>query len=134
METKLLEALKESIEHWEKNAKLLSIDDVLLHADTKSSSCALCNYIMPSVNGCGKCPVKQDTGLISCQGTPYDGAANARMSLSSAKRYWDVSKSEEDKAFFRREMDEAVRNWIYFANEEVEFLKSLLPVEDHGEA
>ena len=72
-------------------------------ADEKplAAHCALCKLYAKA--GCESCPVKQRTGKSSCLDTPYYKAGDA----------W----SSKDPVFFRSR-----------AQEELNFLKSLLPV------
>jgi hypothetical protein len=64
-----LEALKGSIEKWEKIVAGTGIDQ-------GSKNCPLCKVFLepdpPGENYCDGCPVKEKTGLKLCYGTPYE--------------------------------------------------------------
>jgi len=93
-------ALKDSIAHWERMRDNKRYE---IHEYPSASDCALCKlFCFGKSYSCGGCPVMKKTGLRLCRNTPFQ------------------------KAFleFHGGTDE---RWIVAANEEIEFLKSLLP-------
>ena len=98
-----LSALKESIEKWKRNADGIS-------TDISSSGCPLCKLFLPSA--CVGCPVTLRTGFHLCTGTPYIAAYRALSSTGLMPR---SVRLEQFKVA---------------AQEEVEFLESLLPPKD----
>jgi hypothetical protein len=107
MKPETLEALKASIEKWERNVEATRFSDVLLGA----SYCPLCNlfYRVMESEPCKGCPVAVKTGEPYCGRTPYE---------------WVVDIYE---AWIMRAA--TVEQWQEAAQVEVDFLKSLLPVE-----
>jgi len=113
MEPKTLQALQESIKHWER-----VVADPL-HEETGVHHCALCKLFYPNNqespmeaflnDPCKGCPIKEKTGAPFCEGTPYDRVAHLGLH----------EKEGTD------EYKEA-------AQEELDFLRSLLPVEVNG--
>jgi hypothetical protein len=104
MDALTLEALKASIAKWERNVAAVTPDDVELGY----MACPLCTLFWD--DDCKGCPVAMKTGKVECDSTPYYDA------------YW------------------AFNNWILLgsssvageafrsaAQDEVDFLKSLLP-------
>ncbi|WP_372570391.1 hypothetical protein [Ruegeria jejuensis] len=71
MDKRTLEALKASIEKWEKNATVERNTEALVGA----ISCPLCKLFMDSC--CRGCPVMERTGKPACDDTPYDDAVEA---------------------------------------------------------
>lgn len=116
MKTKTLEALKASIIKWEKNVEFKKVDDIV----TGVQDCPLCalynNHHIdckykPEKN-CSGCPVKQASGQKYCQDTPY---------YSVVKTISDYEDGDLG--------DEALPIIKGYCEEEVKFLKSLLPTE-----
>lgn len=103
MSPEALEALKKSIEKWEKNAVAEKAED----AKTNASDCPLCDLYFR--NFCHGCPIAAATKKMCCGGTPYEHAF-------IEKEYWLEPGS--DGTAFRAA-----------ARAEVDFLKSLLPEE-----
>lgn len=68
-------ALEECIRHWERNAAVTNLADVLIGLDY----CALCEIFNNRLAnlGCEGCPVKDRTGFRHCFDTPYSLAAKA---------------------------------------------------------
>jgi hypothetical protein len=65
-----LQALKESIKHWERLC--LGHDEPL-----GTKGCALCKKFW-DFHSCDGCPVQARTGLPYCNGTPYESAWRAK--------------------------------------------------------
>jgi len=73
--------------------------------------CPLCfHFAMQGAYGCGGCPIKEKTGVRSCQDTPYQ------------RIYIEVSPNNEtrSKIYVTKELITQTRN-------EVQFLGSLIP-------
>jgi hypothetical protein len=89
MNRKTAAALEDSIAHWRKNAEAKTADEVNIGPD----ACALCDLFnypgRPLAKKCAGCPVTKRTGQILCCGTPYDGAASARLRWFIALRRSD---------------------------------------------
>lgn len=62
-----LNALKESISHWERLAS--GMQDV--GEEPYYSDCALCETFDKNDNNCAGCPVRIATGERDCEGSPY---------------------------------------------------------------
>lgn len=103
MDSKTLKALKASIAKWEKNVEAETPDDVKLGAQ----NCPLCALF--NGNDCEGCPVAERAGAEFCDNTPYSGASIEAVN-------WEYRGSS------REDFQTAARA-------EVDFLKSLLPVE-----
>ncbi len=104
MDSKTFQALKASIEKWERNARVERREDVLIDAD----DCPLCQLFF-SV-GCVGCPVAEAVYDTHCNNTPFQAAVKVWFT-------WDYGTATA--ADFRAA-----------AQAEVEFLKSLLPEGD----
>lgn len=102
-------ALRESIEKWRQKAVATNISEVLLGPKT----CPLCTFYWH--NGCHGCPVFARTGQAACVGTAY-------YSVLAAKSAWYKAELFDTAA-----RDQAVSDFQIYAQEEVEFLESLLP-------
>lgn len=106
MDNKTLEALKGSIKKWE--------GIVAGTVDNKgAANCPLCQlFNTPNKWGqadqCVGCPIMAETGLMGCQDTPYSDYENAE----------DEDPEDEDLQGI--------------AEEELAFLKSLLPQDQTG--
>lgn len=103
MDARTLEALKASIEKWERNARVRSPQNYRLQA----SDCPLCDLFFNKA--CIGCPVMIETGADCCDNSPYRSAVLAH-------RRWMNGEGTVQQARAA-------------AREEVAFLKSLLPVE-----
>ena len=68
MKPETLNALKQSILKWEKNAAVKSWGDVKMAA----GDCPLCQMFWN--RNCAGCPVRDQTGYWRCEYTPYDEA------------------------------------------------------------
>lgn len=107
MDPATLEALRGSIAKWEG----IIAGTV---SDEGAENCPLCLKFNWYVNkdlkqGCHGCPVRQASGLAGCKGTPYE---------EYEEFVYDVSKGTEDDDPEKR---------LRLAQEELDFLKSLLP-------
>ena len=106
MNKRTLKALKKSIEHWRENVQAETPDD----AATGPEECALCNmfwsYLSPTC--CDGCPVKNSTGQVCCEGSPY---IDAQEALSK----WSSKDNQERKIV-----------WQQAAQAELDFLIGLL--------
>ncbi len=101
MDDATLQALKDSIAKWEKNARAECLDNVrmgMLHCPL----CKIFNGRGHRGNDCEGCPVREHTGVQYCYETPY----------------WDADKANDYFQFER---------FLSAARAEVDFLKSLLP-------
>lgn len=124
MKQETLEALQESIEHWEANVEAENWGNV----DMSAVSCALC--AMFALNRrheivCIGCPVQERVKRANCLSTPFHYAAMRLDHWRDSCDRWHVCDDgcEEEGCM---EMRDEFRN---AAREEVEFLKSLLPKE-----
>lgn len=111
MDTKVLEALRASISHWQDNANVIELHG----ASVSSKDCALCKLFLD--NYCRGCPVAEVSGHLFCGNTPYNRAFKTHDVWCATTKYTD----EFDAA--RTEFREA-------AKAELKFLESLLPKED----
>ena len=71
MTPEALEALKKSIEHWERLASGTAREG----EGIRSKSCPLCALYVQ--NFCQGCPVAEQTIATGCAGTPWRGASDA---------------------------------------------------------
>lgn len=108
MDAIALKALRESIAHWERNVAAETPEDVRLGAE----NCACCAAVYDNIESdCIGCPIHEKTGKSYCVGTPYEKA---------------------DVAFFswlHKNTDATRDAWRVAAQAELDFLRSLLPVE-----
>lgn len=104
MDKKTIRALRASIRKWERNAKVKHPDKYLLDSD----DCPLCGLFFH--HDCEGCPVMQKTGRPNCGGTPY-----IKANIACSNWEWQAGPMEEAHAA---------------AQEEVAFLKSLLPEQE----
>lgn len=111
MDARTLTALKASIKHWEENVAAEHPASVTLGI----IACALCAEFRR--NDCNGCPVSVRTRGIACHGTPYGEAQGAYY------RWRDDAPADEA----------AKLAWRKAAQAELDFLKSLLPVEEAAE-
>lgn len=101
MNPETLEALKQSIAHWERKVENPAKEPIgPLH-------CALCQMFLYGDYECRGCPIFETTRMSCCGGTPYASVMDAEDAFSDG----DISLDQ-----FR----EACRT-------ELAFLKSLLP-------
>lgn len=113
MNNETLTALKQSIKHWEENR------DEPIDADASGCACALCELFTRKSGSCDGCPVSEKTDLDSCMGSPWMRANNAHMDyLKVTLDNYTGIPSDIDKA--KAAFKEAAQN-------EIDFLKSLLP-------
>jgi len=104
MKKETLEALEKSIEKWEKIVAGKG-------EDRGRDDCALCKLFRKE--SCVGCPVYAKTGHLGCRGTPYVRWVN----------HHDYKHFDESSEIYEIECSECKR----LAQEELEFLKSLLP-------
>lgn len=71
MDKKTRDVLEYSIEHWEENVASKRPSQVSLGPQ----NCALCRQFLSK--DCVGCPVKESTGSVLCDGSPYDDACVA---------------------------------------------------------
>ena len=112
MDARTLKALKASIEKWEGNARAESPELYL----TSPKDCPLCQLFFAN-GACKGCPIMSRSGYTCCAETPYENAE-------------DIHSTWEDEYYFNAESDKELalaRKARQAAQEEVEFLKSLLP-------
>lgn len=107
MNSKTLNALKQSIAKWDDYTQATHRDEVMLGC----FSCPLCHLFR--VRSCTNCPVKKSTGKMGCQETPYEDAVDA-------KRIWRGSGARA--------------NFVKAAIRERDFLISLLPEGEDWQA
>lgn len=105
MDNTTLEALNESIKHWEENRDAEQHGAVA----TGIKACALCGLFREV--DCKGCPVENKTKQMGCINTPYYAALEA-------KDDWEWADEDESRKA------ETFRD---AAQAEVDFLKSLLP-------
>jgi hypothetical protein len=107
MDERTLIALKMSIQHWEANVAAESPDQPNISGDV----CPLCTlfYDSPIDDYCVGCPVSKKTGMSSCSGTPW-------YEVWKALGNWQYYKNDETKKQYKKR-----------AEQELDFLKSLLP-------
>jgi len=111
-----MNALKESIEHWEKNLTAVSITEV----DVSGQSCALCEKYFNSPKGrCCGCPVALRTKATLCSGTPYMDAFDAYIKWAS------FVKSKLHGLPGHGSVEKYRDEFRVHAKAEVEFLRSL---------
>lgn len=103
MNPETLEALKQSIAHWERKVENPDKEPI------GPEHCALCQMFLlgEDIRQCRSCPVSETTGRSSCFGTPYDSVVSAEFAFENG----DISL-DEYRVTCRTELD---------------FLKSLLP-------
>jgi hypothetical protein len=110
MDPHTLKALQESIAHWDR----LASGNRKYRENVDVDACALCRKFNTPVKDpelkCACCPVFQKTGLKFCLGTPFPAAEK-------------LSDTDELSPLDTDEFREA-------AQDELEFLKSLLPKEE----
>ncbi len=89
MTKKAEEALKASIKHWK--------DDILTYKMTANSrNCPLCTIYNKNDTDCKGCPIRDKTGLATCNGTPYDDYIDADTPHEITKAALDMIKFMED--------------------------------------
>lgn len=103
MEPKTLEALKASIAKWDRNVEAATPEEVRVEGD----DCPLC--VLFFERECVGCPVRMRKVDPYCIGTPYKDAYLTYLG-------WGVGERTREQ-------------YQIAARAEVEFLKSLLPVE-----
>ncbi len=103
------QALKDSIEHWERMMRDPDCGDRLYRDE-----CALCNLFWNPAEACPRCPIGAHTGLGQCMGTPYGQARDALGVYLCAKTYGEANLAPLRRA------------WRESAQEEIDFLRSLL--------
>ena len=122
MDDKTLKALKASIAKWNKNARAMTPWEY----KTNSWDCPLC--VLFIWKNCSWCPVVEKTDRKGCVGTPYEGADDAGKrwrGVVSGDRYYDEGTEGFDDRVMGLRTAARLR-----AKEEVDFLKSLLPVDN----
>jgi hypothetical protein len=117
VDTVALDALQRSIAHWEENVAATRIQDVRIGA----GDCRLCvvfrgNSEVQKPSDCIGCPVAEKTGQIYCRLTPYSNA------LRFFDRAW-ANRATRGPSVYLTCFKQA-------AQEELDFLRSLLPTEE----
>ena len=122
MEVRTLEALKKSIAHWKRMSKFkksASFDK----ESPSSEDCALCTIfarwptktsIYSLSHLCDGCPVYVKTGYRDCGNTPYQAAVRYQTAYKYRPLDYGVPDFDAEK-------------WKKLCNDEIKFLKSLLP-------
>jgi hypothetical protein len=108
MDSRTLEALLLSIEHWRENEA-----SPAEAASTGPDDCPLCELFLK--DRCSGCPIANAVGDFGCRGTPYEAAVASR----------DAAKQSG------RDADQEA--WRAAARAELEFLESLLPRHERVE-
>ena len=116
MKSKTLEALKGSIEKWERIVDGTGVDN-------RADNCPLCQLFYEhderyEHGGCHDCPVRLRTRRDECVGTPYDGWRRALEKVATYNPYEPASVNIDGKR------DPTL---VRAAKAELRFLKSLLP-------
>ena len=119
MKSKTLEALKGSIEKWERIVDGTGVDN-------RADNCPLCQLFYERYEldksgihgGCHDCPVRLRTRRDECVGTPYDGWRRALEKVATYNPYEPASVNIDGKR------DPTL---VRAAKAELRFLKSLLP-------
>jgi hypothetical protein len=105
-----INALNDSIEHWEDNVYYANYQEFNF-VRTGAMSCRCCQYWFE--DNCDGCPIKEFTGAIKCRNTPYQKAALL---------YSTVHKSvEEDESI----IGNFILQFRAAAQVEVDFLKGV---------
>lgn len=105
-------ALKESIAHWER----MRDNPVDCGEAPYADDCPLCRVFwqVPTISAsCCNCPVFSRTRKSGCVGTPYTRAEKVHRGIH-----------------YRLDNPEYMQVWTDSANDEINFLKSLLPQEE----
>jgi hypothetical protein len=107
-ETKI-EALRQSIKHWEENVSAETFGDVSIG----NKSCSLCElYLMnDGLPACRGCPVSEETKDALCAGSPYE-------KVLPRWRIWRDYRTAKSKESFTSA-----------AQQELDFLRGLLEKE-----
>jgi hypothetical protein len=91
-------ALEDSILHWEENAACTNAEEGCIG----STNCALCTLFI--YQGCNGCPVRNHTGKVLCEETPYFDAAQALL-MEEMGLFRDASQDMVDLlTLLRREI------------------------------
>jgi hypothetical protein len=106
-----LTALKASIEHWKRMR-----DSDTQYEKPYSTYCALCSLFIDK--DCRGCPVREATHTNRCQDSPYNAAEIAWH------RYYMPEEYE------REDQEGALKTWREAAQKEIDFLESLIPIEE----
>src|SRR4051812_14473195 len=108
-----LKALKASIEHWKRMR-----DSDTQYEKPYSTYCDLCGLFLQ--NCCQGCPVREATCQRICKGSPYHTAYIAWH------RYFEPEEIDLD--YF--EKGRLKRMWREASQKEIDFLESLIPLEE----
>jgi hypothetical protein len=124
MKSETLEALQKSIIKWEKRADGC-------YSDT-NDYCPLCELFNPhrikaDYSDCRGCPVMESTGKEFCHDTPYIEWYKFNEELEE----YDTLEELEDISKYSEEIKRIKDEFAGAAEQEVRFLKSLLPEVDH---
>ena len=116
MESETEKALRQSIVKWERIAQGVG-------TEKGPKNCALCQRFLE--DDCQSCPVALKGGRDSCGGTPYDVWTRAQQSyrMERLTRIYSLDQLKSAGFLNQAEYKTAVR----IAQEEVDFLRSLLP-------
>lgn len=116
-----LEALKESIKHWEEVVEAPSPEKVSIWG----KDCALC--VLNAIgfqNPCELCPVALDSGRKACVGTPYYNAHNEHNTLKYILRRIERSPDQEGLS---QSYEDIKGRFERAAQKELDFLRGLVP-------
>lgn len=103
------EALQKSIEHWKRMRDNPSEDEV-----PGPETCALCQKFIGS--GCKGCPVAEQVINTNCKHTPY---------AIGERAFWYYLNDD----FAPAPKERSLQKWKEAAQDEIDFLESLLPNE-----
>lgn len=127
MDNETLVVLKASIEKWKINVEAKTPMDTKLGPN----DCALCGIFFGlQKSNCHGCPVREQTGRAGCSESPYEEAVEARGDWR--EDFLDLHGEDPDEWEVSAEAMSHLA-WIVAAQAEVDFLKSLLPVEANAE-
>ena len=115
-------ALRKSVLKWEKIVATLEDPTRLTVTDKGDEDCACCKeFLDNSSDGCGGCPVQENTGLSHCWESPYELWGRT---LRETKRYKDSP--------YTRIIDPTQRKTLTrLAKNELKFLQGLLKTKEN---
>lgn len=108
-----INALNDSIEHWEDNVCYANLQE-FFHVRTGVMACACCRNWFDK--GCDGCPIKEFTGAIKCRNTPYEKAAFMYTTVNNS-----IINEEEDENI----INNFILQFRAAAQVEVDFLKGV---------
>jgi hypothetical protein len=119
MDEKTLNALENSIKHWEYLHNTIPSDDSTEKVNGKYCSlCILFLFGKSKENQCVGCPVYEKTEQKYCHETPFYDARDAW------EDYIELSRKHEDDS---PQLTDALSEWKIKSAKELDYLKSLAP-------